>query len=195
LSCECITLNWEVAPKPDHFSVGHYPIATRGLSFDDEVCGLMGFDPKRIAVEYYFGDFQYWKLPRLAADALAEGYDGAALRRIAGLANPVATDIRTEEVDSAFREMGVDAPIAKDEARMILAVESARKALDGRSSAFDEATHIRIHLCELSEPPDALQRIVSLSKEAAKASPFCSRRIEADLRTAFKDLVGTVNSA
>lgn len=78
--------------------------------------------------------------------------------------------------------MGVDAPIAKDELRMILAFESARKALDGRSNVFDEATHIRIHLCELSEPPDALQRIVKLSKEAANASRLHWQRFEADIR-------------
>jgi hypothetical protein len=100
----------------------------------------MRFDPKRIAVEYYFGDLQYWKLPGIATDALVEGYDGPALRRLAALADPAASDFRDEEIDSAFREMGVGAPIARDEARLILAVESAERALDGRSNVFDEAT-------------------------------------------------------
>lgn len=138
----------------------------------------MGFDPKKIAVDYYFGNFQYWKLPKLAADALSEGYDGAALRHIAGLSNPVAGDIRTEEIDSAFREMGVEAPISKDEARMSLAAECARAALSGRSNVSDGATHIRIRLCEISDPPEPLKRIVTLSREAETASRFNWSRLE-----------------
>jgi hypothetical protein len=38
-------------------------------------------DPYRIAVLYYFGELQYWKLPGIAADALEKGHDGPALRR------------------------------------------------------------------------------------------------------------------
>jgi len=149
----------------------------------------VGFDPKRIAVECYFGELQYWKLPRTAADALLAGYDGPALRSLAAMTNPVASDIRAEEVDSAFREMGVDAPIAKDEARLILAVESAERALGGRSNVFDEATHVRIHLCELSDPPESLRRLVDLSAEARNAPRTQWSRIETDLKKAFRDLL------
>jgi hypothetical protein len=82
------------------------------------ITDIMRLDVKQIAVEYYFGDLQYWKLPKVALEALEEGYDGAALRRLAGLANRNANEIRegdvkADEVDSAFREMGVDAPISK----------------------------------------------------------------------------------
>ena len=65
--------------------------------------------------------------------------------------------------------MGVAAPIAKDEARLILVIESAQKALDGRSNPLDEATHVRVHLCELTDPPDVLKCVVSLSNEAKNA--------------------------
>jgi hypothetical protein len=150
----------------------------------------MRFDPNRIAVEYYFGDFQYWKLPQMATDALAHGHDGPALTRLAGLADRSGKgiredDIRAEWIDSAFREMGVDAPITEDKARLALAVESAQRALNGRSNVFDEATHIRIHVCHLSDPPDALEQIVTLSKEAQNAPRSQWNRIEADLERAF----------
>src|SRR5664280_2233454 len=118
-----------------------------GFIFDNEVRRLMRIDPKRFAVEYYFGDLQYWKLPGIAVDALVEGYDGPALRSLAGMVNPVASDIRDKEVDSASCEMGAGAPIAKKEALLILAIESAQKALNGRSNVFDKATYVRIHLC------------------------------------------------
>jgi hypothetical protein len=155
----------------------------------------MRFDPGKLAVQYYFGDLQYWKLPKLACDALEAGWDGPALRRLAGLATTRdgseirADDLRTDEIDSAFREMGVNAPISKDEARLILAIESASRAMDGSSNIFDEATHVRIHLCWFSDPPDLLSRIVKLSEEAKHAPRSQWARIEADLKNAFADLL------
>jgi hypothetical protein len=114
----------------------------------------MCIDPKRLAVEYYFGNLQYWSLPRIAAYALEQGYDGPALRHLAGMLNPVESDMRTEEIDRAFREMSVDAPVGKENAPLFLAIESAQKVLNGQSNVFDEATYIRISLCGLSDPPD-----------------------------------------
>jgi hypothetical protein len=142
-------------------------------------------DPYRMAVLYYFGDLEYWKLPQIAADALEQGYDGDALRRLAGLINPVASDIRPEEIDSAFKEMGVDAPLAKDHARLVLAADSANKALRGDLNVFDAATHIRIHLCELRNPPRELRRIVSLSEKARHAPPTTWTQLETELKDAM----------
>jgi hypothetical protein len=126
------------------------------------------FNPMELAVLYYFGDLGYWKLPDIADEALIVGFDGVALRRLAGLGNLVRSDLIPADIDSAFREMGVDAPISKDAARLTLAVESARKAVSGESNVFDEATHIRIHLCELGNPSPELHRIVNLSRDAKK---------------------------
>ena len=105
------------------------------------------FDPYNLAVLYYFGDLSYWQLPAISADALEHGLDGRFLRRLAGLVNPVASDIRPEEIDSAFREMGVDAPLPKDQARIALAAGAARRAISGESNVFNEATtHPNTHL-------------------------------------------------
>ena len=145
-------------------------------------------DPHKLAVLYYFGDLQYWKLPQIAADALEQGYDGDALRRLAGLINPVASDIRAEEIDSAFTEMGVAAPLTRDYARLVLAAESARKVLDGDWNVFDAATHIRIHLCKFKDPPPELRRIVSLSEQSKRGTVGRKQR-EAKLRDAMRDFL------
>jgi hypothetical protein len=129
----------------------------------------MRIDPKRLAVEYYFGNLQYWNLPRIAAYALEQGYDGPALRYLAGMFNPVESDMRTEEIDRAFREMSVDAPVSKENARLFLAIESAQKALNGQCNVFDEATYIRISLCELSDPPDTLNSLLLAHVNTAKS--------------------------
>ena len=151
----------------------------------------MQFDPQRIAVQYYFGDLDYWHLPQVALDALEKGFDGLALRRLAAMAMDklVASDMRSEEVDAAFREMGVAAPIPKPDALMYLAVEKARQAIAGEENVFNAATHIRIHLCELKEPPRELQRIVRLSKEANRAPKILWKRLEKDLNDALSEFL------
>jgi len=92
---------------------------------------------------------------------------------IAGLVNRgrllTQTDIRADEIDLAFREMGVSAPIPKNEARLELASNAVRRALSRETNMFDEATHIRIHLCHWDEVPVALKAIVDLSAEAEHA--------------------------
>ena len=149
----------------------------------------MSFDLGEIAVRYYFGDLQYWKLPGIVADALEQGYDGRALRILAGLIKPTAADIRDGEIDAAFREMGILAPIPEDKARLILAKQSAAKAISGESNVFDQATYIRIHLCRLKDPPEELRRIVGLSKEARNAPRAMWEQLEAELTEAFSEFL------
>jgi hypothetical protein len=154
----------------------------------------MSLNPKKIAIDFYFGDLQYWKIPGIAAKALGEGYDGPALRRLAGFAALTRKAIRAEdfpenEIDSASREMGIDAPISERAAQMALAEECAAKAVDGQLSVFDAATYIRIHLCHLSEPPVILRNIVCLSKSARNARQSAWSSIETDLKAAFQDFL------
>ena len=147
-------------------------------------------DPHRLAVLYYFGDLQYWKLPKIAADALEQGYDGPSLRRLAGLMNPVASDVRAEDIDFVFTEMGVAAPLTEDYARLVLAAETATKALYGDLNVFDAATHIRIHLCHFKDPPPELHRIVRLS-EQSKRGTGSWEGLEAKLKDALRDFLNT----
>lgn len=157
---------------------------------------LAGFNPQAIAVEYYFGDLSYWQLPDICIQALEHGFDGKALRMIAGLVNPAQsgrllteTDLRADEIDSAFREMGVNAPISKDEARVVLAVNAVRRALSGESNVFDEATHIRIHLCHWREAPLLLKPIVDLSAESEHAPEQKWDELEERLREAMSSFL------
>ena len=151
----------------------------------------VNFDPNALAVQYYFGDLQYWKLPGICIKALEQGFDGRALRRLSGLVNPVQSDIRQEEIDSAFLDMGVNAPIPKEEARLVLATDAAKRALAGESNVFDEATHIRIHICELREAPPELQPIVALSKESQNAPRSKWDQLEQQLRDAMSKFLAT----
>jgi hypothetical protein len=155
------------------------------------------FDPEAIAVEYYFGDLDYWQLPAICIQALERGFDGSALRTIAGLVNlnPVRgrllteTDIRADEIDSAFREMGVNAPIPKSEARLVLAANAVHRALSGETDVVNEATHIRIHMCHGDEAPLELQPIVALSAELKHADRSKRNLLEERLREAMSNFL------
>jgi hypothetical protein len=149
----------------------------------------MSFDPNRLAMLYYFGDLQDWKLPNIAMTALEQGYDGHALRKLAFLQNPLEQDIHPGDVDSAFQEMGVSAPIQKDAARLGLAKESATQAINGEMNIFDAATHIRIHLCELQNSTPELHQIVNLSQEACTAPRSKWLELETQLTKAMHDLL------
>ena len=151
----------------------------------------VNFDPKALAVQYYFGDLQYWKLPGICIEALEHGFDGRALRRLSGLVNPVQRDIRQEEIDAAFREMGVNAPIPKGEARLVLATDAARRALAGETNVFNEATHIQIHLCGLQDAPPELQHIVALADKSEHAPSWQWKQLEKQLRDAMIQLLDT----
>lgn len=105
--------------------------------------------------------------------------------------NPVQRDIRQDQVDSAFREMGVNAPIPKDEARFLLAIDSAKRALAGETNVLNEATHIRIHICELHEAPPELQAIVILSERSERAPREQWNQLEKQLRDAMTQFLKT----
>jgi hypothetical protein len=122
---------------------------------------------------------------------LAGGFDGVALRKLAGLTNVSENDLISTEIDAAFKEMGVDSPISKDDARLALAIECAKKALDGESNVFDAATHIRIHLCELKDSPPELYRIVELSQQAKAAPRRTWDALEGELKTAMARFLET----
>ena len=108
-----------------------------------------------------------------------------ALRKLAGLHNVVESDPLCEEIDSAFQEMGLLAPISKTEAALILATEAAKTIVDGGGSVFDVATHIRIHLCGRENSIPELRRIVELSSQAEHAPRRRWEALEEDLRAAL----------
>jgi hypothetical protein len=146
------------------------------------------FNPSKLATLYYFGDFQYWKLPELAINALVNGYDGVALRKLAGLEgrrNIAESDLPSGLIDAAFRELGVDAPIPRDTAALILATEAVKGAIQGDGNVFDVASHIRIHLCGFDNSIPDLSRIVELSAEATRAPQHRWHALEEDLRAAM----------
>jgi hypothetical protein len=113
------------------------------------------------------------------------------LRRLAGLIKPTSRDIRVEEIDGAFREMGIAAPIPMREAQLILAAETARAVASGLQNPFDAATHIRFGICRFKAEPPELERIVRLSEKAEHAPRLWWWKLERDIREALSEFLGS----
>jgi hypothetical protein len=148
------------------------------------------FDPARNAVRWYFGELSHEDLPSICIEALEHGYDGPMLRRLAGLVKPTSRDIAERQIEGAFHEMGVAAPISERECQLFLATETAQAAAAGMQNPFDAATHIRIGICNFKPEPVELAEVVRLSEESERAPRWdwgrLEKRIGAELETLAK---------
>src|SRR5579859_7843152 len=149
---------------------------------------LIAFDRERIAVRWYFGGSFHEDLPSICIDALEHGYDGPMLRRLAGLLKPTSRDVTEGQLERAFKEMGVSAPISERDCQLFLATETAQAAAAGAQNPFDAATHIRIGICRLKQPPTELSEIVRLSKESEYAPRWDWGRLEKKLKRELETL-------
>jgi len=109
------------------------------------------FDPQLTAAEWYLGGLSSEDLPAFAVDALKHRHDGNNLRRLAGLVRPTRRDVE-RIVDGAFRELGVAAPLSKDNAalRALVAVKAGADAAD--LTAQNLVGKLLTALPELEEP-------------------------------------------
>jgi hypothetical protein len=146
------------------------------------------FDRAGIAVRWYFGKLNPEDLPSICIEALEHGYDGPMLRRLAGLVKPTSRDFTESEVERAFHEMGVAAPISDRNCQLFLATESAQAAISGTQNTFDAATHIRIGICRFKTAPPELAEIVRLSEESEHAPRRDWGRLEKTIKRALEIL-------
>jgi hypothetical protein len=95
------------------------------------------FDPQMIAARWYLGDLAAEKLPNLACEAIELGHKGKHLSELAGLVKPTKRDVAAL-VDGSLREMGVAAPMTKDEAAkwMLESVKADARTEGGISRNF-----------------------------------------------------------
>jgi len=146
------------------------------------------FDPERAAVRWYFRESAHEALPEICIEALEHGYDGPILRRLAGLVKPTSRDIAETQIDGAFREMGVRAPVSERDCQLYLALETAQAAVAGIVNPFNAATHVRIYICRLKQEPTELSELVRLSEESEHAPRWKWGRLEKKIRLALENL-------
>jgi len=146
------------------------------------------FDPAKVAVRWYFGELLHEDLPEICINALEHGHDGPMLRRLAGLAKPTSRDLTETQVERAFHEMGIAAPVSERDCQLFLATETAQAAVAEIQNPFDAATHIRIGICHFKPEPAELSEIVRLSEESEHAPRWDWGRLEEKIRRALETL-------
>jgi hypothetical protein len=146
------------------------------------------FDPARHAVRWYFRELSHEDLPAICIEALEHGYDGPMLRRLCGLVKPTSRDLTDVQIERAFHEMGIAAPISERDCQLFLAVDTARAAAAGLQNPFDAATHIRIGICNFKTQPAELAEIVRLSEESELAPRGDWGRLEERIRRELETL-------
>lgn len=99
---------------------------------------IAAFDISTIAAFWYSGNIYSEHMPALAGKLLERGFDGKHLRLLAGNSSKRVThaDI-DEDVNRAFRELGVSAPLPKSAAELNAARHVAQEVVDSRVDAAD----------------------------------------------------------
>ncbi|MFI5095815.1 MAG: hypothetical protein ACHQIK_20500 [Candidatus Acidiferrales bacterium] len=93
-------------------------------------------DPHLIAAEWYLGGFDSERLPEVALQAIEHGCEGKNLSQLATLMKPSKRDVEGL-VDGALRELGVTAPLSKDEAALWILGSVKASAGSGKITALN----------------------------------------------------------
>lgn len=99
------------------------------------------FSPQLIEVRWELNKLPTEDLPRVAQDALEHGYDGANIRRIAGLISPDIFDLEPL-MAGFFTELGLTSKPTREEAALALARFVAQAILEKRVGAYEGARFI-----------------------------------------------------
>ena len=110
----------------------------------------MTFDPKMMMARWCAGCLYPEDLPGFAADALEAGFDGPALRALAGMRRPIGEDVGDLR-EKAIQEVG-EPPLSTMEAALILCRKIAKEIVDGTVAPIKGASMIHAFGFDLEYP-------------------------------------------
>jgi hypothetical protein len=120
------------------------------------------FNPDSFVAKWYCSKVGPEDMPLFAADALEAGYDGPALRRLAGLIRPTSRDVGDLFRD-ALREIGKVKIQSKEQAVFSLSRETAADILQGRVDPVRGA-EILARYAAMVGYPESLAEFLQLSE-------------------------------
>lgn len=116
----------------------------------------MAFDPDLFAAKWYCSMVNPEDMPSFAADALEAGFDGPALRRLAGLIKPTSRDIGTL-LDEVLDEIGEIKVRSKEQGIFKLAKTVAQAIVDGQIDPFQGAERLSHYAMEARYPAELVE--------------------------------------
>lgn len=109
------------------------------------------FNPDLFVTKWYCSKVSPEDMPQFAADALEAGYDGPALRRLAGLIRPTSRDV-DDLFERALREIGTVRVQSKEQAYIFLSRQTAIDIVEGRIEPLRGAEILARHAMALGYP-------------------------------------------
>jgi hypothetical protein len=107
------------------------------------------FSPELVHARWALGKLPSEEAPSLAQDALEFGHDGKNVRRIAGLTRPNQADL-LPFMPGFFAEMGVSAPLSREQAAWLLARLIAKGISERQVTPYEGARFIAYEIvCEV----------------------------------------------
>jgi hypothetical protein len=110
------------------------------------------FNPDLFVAKWYCSKVGPEAMPQFAADALEAGYDGPALRRLAGLLKPTTVEVG-DLFQRALREIGTVTILSKEQAVYSLSRSTASDIVDGRLDPIEGAGILARYAMMLDYPP------------------------------------------
>ena len=118
------------------------------------------FNPDLFVAKWYCSQVGPENMPQFAADALEAGYDGPALRRLAGLIRPNSREIGSL-FQEALAEIGATRIHSKNQAALFLGSLTAKAIVDGQMDPI-EGCSILSHYAVVSGYQNALAQFDQL---------------------------------
>lgn len=151
----------------------------------------MAFDPDLFAAKWYCSMVNPEEMPNFAADALEAGFDGPALRRLAGLIKPASRDIG-KLFDEVLDEIGEVRVRSKEQGIFKLAKTVARAIADGQIDPIQGAQRLS-HYAKEAGYPAGLAEFYQLADEPLWGDYARNRdSICADIVAEAKKLIASV---
>jgi hypothetical protein len=110
------------------------------------------FNPDLFVARWYCSKVGPEDMPKFAADALEAGYDGPALRRLAGLSKPTAAEVG-DLFQRALGEIGTVTILSKEQAVWSLSRSTASAIVAGRRDPIEGAGILARYAMMLNYPP------------------------------------------
>ena len=112
----------------------------------------MTFDPKIFAALWYARQLFPESVPEFASSALEAGFDGPALRRLAGLIRPTSVDV-DPLLETALTEIGCTKPLSSEQALIELGRQVARQIVEGTVAPFEGCRILAAYAMSAGYPP------------------------------------------
>lgn len=130
-------------------------------------------------------------MPALAAELLAEGWDGKWLRYCAGETDPLAADLKVY-VPYVFLELGARAPMSKDEAHEIIGAYLVKEMAEERLDPLDGVHRIAELYSWSLVSPSPCAVLIPWAFEARRGSPEEQPEIRRNIRAICAKLMAPV---